>query len=621
MRDRALDNGLISLTAGFAPAEDSAWRALVEKTLNGASFDTRLVSKTYDGIDVQPLYTAANASPPLAENLRGRAAFDADRAWDIRAIVDHPDPENANALAIADLVGGATSLLVKIDPAGQHGVAITSEADLAKALDGVLFDLAPIALDAGYLGAEAARWLGTLAHSQTLRPHLHLHLDPIGAFARTGVSPGPIEAHLAEAAEVARDVPATTAFLASGQALHEAGGTDAQEIAAMAAAGLAYVKASVAAGDDLAAAITSVALGVAADANYFAGVAKFRAARAVWARVVGAMSRDANPARIEARSSRRMLSTLDPWVNMLRLTSAAVGASIGGADAIVLDPFTQPLGRPTTFARRQARNLQLVLMEEAHLGRVADPAGGAWYLETLTDQLARAAWALFQAIERQGGIIQALTSGFITDAVAQTNAARTADVAKRRAGLVGVSEFPNLMEGAVEVDPVDYARFAKPSPLMAKPGPDSACPPLAPHRSSEGFEHLRAKSKAMRPLPSAFLATLGAPRDYTGRAGFIRNMLAAGGIDCVLGEAVAYSAAQTPLVVICGSDAGYEGDGEAVARNLKAQGAKRVYLAGRPGDLEAGLKAAGVDGFIFAGMDIAAGLAVILQTFESGAAA
>ncbi len=613
-----MDDGAISLTAGFTAADEATWRALVDKTLGGAPFEKRLVSKTYDGIDIQPLYTAGNSAPPLPEDLRQRPPFDQERPWDIRAIVDHPDPGEANALAMADLEGGATSLLVKVDPTGQDGVAVASQADLERALDGVLFDLAPVALDAGYLGPEAATWLNAIAQAKTLKPHLHLHLDPLGAFAKTGVSPGPIKGHIAATAEAGVKLSAKTIFLASGLVVHEAGGTEAQEVAVMAACGFAYVKAAVAAGVDVSTAFGKIALGLSIDADYFMGVAKLRAARAVWARIKTASGGGSATAFVEARSSRRMLSTLDPWVNMLRLTSAAFGASIGGADAVVLDAFTQPLGRPTPFARRQSRNIQLVLMEEAHLGRVADPAGGAWYIETLTDRLARAAWALFQEIERRGGVVAALSSGFIAGEVETARRARSADVARRKTGVVGVSEFPNLAEAAVEVDVVNAASFAK-APSAVLPGSNSACPPLQPWRISAEFEDLRRRAKGMSGSPAAFLATIGAPRDYTGRVGFARNVMAVGGVDTVVGEVAAYKAVQTPIAVICGSDAGYAEQGVETAKALKAKGARRLYLAGRPGDLEAALRSAGVDDFVFVGSDIQSMLTGVLDHLGAGA--
>ena len=598
----ALSESTLSLASGFPAPDEAAWRALVDKTLNGAPFEKRLVSKTYDGLAIQPLYTAANAAPPLTGALRQKPAFDQDRAWDIRAIVDHPDLAAANALAMTDLQGGATSLLIKVDPTGCDGVAVASRADLERVLESVHLDLAPIALDAGFLGPQAAEWLGAAAEAKTLKPHLNLHLDPLSAFARAGSSPGPIEAHMQSAAQTAQRIGAETAFLASGQVVHEAGGTEAQEIGVMAAAGVAYAKAAVAAGMSAEAALERIALCLAADADYFTALAKVRATRIVWAKVAGAVTDGPIRARIEARSSRRMLSTLDPWVNMLRLTAAGFGAAVGGADSLVLEPFTQPLGRPTPFARRQARNTQLVLMEEAHLGRVADPAGGAWFIETLTDQIARAAWAFFQEIERQGGIAAALSSGVIADAVAKARDSRMADIAKRKTGLVGVSEFPNLAESSVELDLVDPKPFAKRSPDIAHPRADSACPPLTPWRASAAFEALRDRAKASS--PRAFLATLGAPKDYTARVGFARNLLAAGGIAAEVGDVTDYSAAEAPTAVICSSDDLYAQSAAEVAKALKTAGARRIYLAGRLGDLEAALKAAGVDDFLYAGGDI-----------------
>jgi methylmalonyl-CoA mutase len=475
-----------SLASGFPAPDDGAWRALMAKTLKDQPFET-LISKTYDGIAVQPLYTPRAVSV-LPETLRARTPLDGDRPWDIRVSVDHPDPADANRLALAELNGGATSLLLRIDPTGETGVAIGSRADLERVLAGVYLDLAPVALDAGFLGTTAAGWLADYAETQTLKPRLHLHLDPLSAFAQAGWSPGPIEAHLIDAGETARRIAAETAFLASGQVVHEAGGTEAQEVGFMAACGVAYAKAAVRAGLPVETALARIALGLSADADYFMTLAKLRAARIVWSKVAGAISPTRVTVRIEARASRRMLATRDPWVNMLRLTAAAFGAATGGADAILIEPFTQPLGRATPFARRQARNTQLVLMEEAHLGRVADPAGGAGFLEALTEEIARKAWALFQGIESRGGIVSALTSGSIAEAVGQARAARVADLEAKTTKILGVTVFPNADEAEVAVDPVDPSPFAKAAPRIAKPGPDGACPPLTPWRIAEAFE-------------------------------------------------------------------------------------------------------------------------------------
>ncbi len=598
-----MDDGVIPLASAFPAPDEAAWRRLVDKTLDGQSFDKRLVSRTYEGVRIEPLYTAANSSETLGEAERARAAADPNRAWDLRTSVDHPDPAAANELALTDLDGGAASLLIHVDPSGENGVAIAGRADLERVLEGVLLDLAPVALDAGYLGVQAADWLAEIAEARTLQPQLFLHIDPLSTFARTGASPSPIASHLIAAGQVARRIAAESSFLASGQVVHEAGGGEAQELGFMAAAALAYARAAMRAGATAEAAFSGIVLGLAADAEYFSTLAKLRAARAIWARITEAAVGRPLPARIEARSSRRMLSVLDPWVNMLRLTAAGFGAGVGGADAVTLDAFSQPLGRATHFARRQTRNTQLVLMEEARLGEVADPAGGAWFIEALTDQFARAGWAWMQKLEAAGGVVTALESGLIAADVAGVREARAADIAKRKTGLIGVSEFPDLSPRSVEIDMINAASCAKPSPRTAMPGPDSQCEPLPPWRMAGEFEVLRAKAAAMPVKPRVFLAVPGSPADYAARAGFARNLFAAGGIAAETGAPGDLDPNTTPLAVICSSDAVYANEAVAAAKALTARGAARVYLTGRPGALETELKAAGVTDFVFAGMD------------------
>jgi methylmalonyl-CoA mutase len=241
----------------------------------------------------------------------------------------------------------------------------------------------------------------------------------------------------------------------------------ADELGFMAASALAYAKALAGAGMSLDEAFARITLGLSADAQYFRTIAKLRAARIIWERITEACGVE-GPARIEARSSRRMLAAKGVWTNMLRLTIAGFGAATGGADAVVLGSFTDPLGLPTTFARRQSRNAQLVLMEEAHVGAVADPGRGAWFIESLTDQLARAGWAAFQAIEAAGGVVRALEAGV---------------VAKERVDeppVVGVSVFPNANDAPPAVETVNAADFSVEAPSPRLPGPDSTCPPLAP---------------------------------------------------------------------------------------------------------------------------------------------
>jgi len=345
-----------------------------------------------------------------------------------------------------------------------------------------------VALDAGWMGPDAANWLAVIAKGSPNAP-LAFHMDPISAFAEQGVSPGALSVHLNAAAQSAGRhagaYPRATAFLASGRTAHEAGGTEAQELALMAASAAAYVRVLM---DDegfsAADAFARIVLGLSAGKDVLLTIAKLRAARAIWARMAEIAGADP-VARIEARSSRRMLSRRDAWTNQLRLTAAGFAAGVAGADAVVLEPFTRPLGLAPDLARRQARNTQLVLMEEAALGRVADPAGGAWTLEALTDDLARAGWAAFQAIEAEGGVVESLKAGRFQQEVAAARDARMAAVAEKRSPLLGVTVFPNAHETAI---PIDTARV-DPKPFdVRQPGEDDRCAPLAPIRWAAAFE-------------------------------------------------------------------------------------------------------------------------------------
>ena len=465
-----MPDAVTALAAAFPPPDRAAWLAQVEKTLKGAGADT-LVSHTADGVEIQPLYGESDATAlPSWRRRHG------ERAWEVRSEVDLADPALANSFLLADLAGGADSVLVRL----------TGDEDLARALDGVLLEVAPVALDAGFAGPRAADALHAVAKaSPGALPALHM--DPLSALAAAGTSPGPVESHIISAATVgarlAEIYPQATLMLASGRVVHEAGGTEAQELAFALAAALSYARALVRAGLSMDRAFGGIVLGLAADDDYFLSIAKLRAARRLWARLAEACGAP-TPARIEARSSARMLTRADAWTNMVRLTAAGFAAAVGGADAIVLAPFTEPLGPPTSFARRQARNAQLVLMEEAHLGRVEDPAGGAGYIESVTDALAREAWALFQRVENAGGLARALEGGQVAAVVARAREALVADFREGRRKLLGVTDF----RSADDTPPETAAETPrKAGPDVRLPGPDTTCPPLTPWRFEEAL--------------------------------------------------------------------------------------------------------------------------------------
>lgn len=476
-----MDTGILALAAAFEPADKAAWLALVEKTLKGAGVES-LQGLTADGGLVEPLYTHS----PLARF--SPAPRTGDRAWDIRAVVAHPNPARANDQALEALTGGASSLLLRIDPTGERGVAVGTADDLRRVLDGVLTDLAPVALEAGFLGPTSADWLAGVAKASPVAP-LALNLDPLSAFARTGVSPGPIEAHVIAAAlaaaRLAETYPRASLFLASGGVAHEAGASPAWELAVAMTVALAYARAMTRAGIAQDEAFRRIVLGVSVDADALASIAKLRAARVLWDKITTACAIEA-PARLEVRSSDRMLTRADPWTNLVRLTSAGFAAAVGGADAVVLANFTDAIGLPSPLARRLARNTQLVLMEEAHVGVVADPAAGAWAVEAQTDDLARRAWTCVAAIEAAGGIVEALRSGVVAEAVAASRAAIADAIATKTLRVIGVTDFPDAKPTSPEIDSAQITPVAAPDPRL--PGPDSHCRPLTPVR----FEELAA---------------------------------------------------------------------------------------------------------------------------------
>lgn len=448
----------------FPTPSPADWKALAEKALKDRPIES-LIHLDADHLAVRPLYGAATGVRPLS----APRPSDADgRAWDLRTLVEGDEPAAVNAAVLADLEGGAASVVLK-------GAVLADSAPLTAALEGVALELAAVGLDAGLDGPEAANALA-VAGKGSPRAKLMFHMDPVSAFAETGEAPRPLEEHLTlvanTAARHAGAYPDARFFMAGGRVVHEAGGSIGQELAFAAANAVALVKAALEAGMAAEQALKGTVLGVAVDQEYFDSLAKVRALRLIWRSLSRAFGVE-TPAVIEARSSRRMLSARDPWPNLLRLTAAGFAGAVGGADAVVLDGFSRAGGRPDAFARRQARNTQLVLMEEAHVGRVDDPAAGSWFLDQRTRELAEAGWAEFQTIEAEGGIVEALRGHVIQPRVARARQTLEAALAGGAAQMVGVTKF-------VDADP-------RPAPVepdrpAAPDGGGDACVPLPPMR-------------------------------------------------------------------------------------------------------------------------------------------
>lgn len=690
----------------FPPVDYDRWRVIAEASLQGAPFEKKLVTHTYEGIDVQPIYTARDrlgepddegfpGLPPLVRGARPLGA--AVTGWDLRQEYAHPDVRVAAREIADDLHGGVASLLLRLDATARSGLDPDDRRaenvdgdglmlhrldDFRELLADVNLDEVGVALDAGAAFLPAAATLAALWRQRGVTPDRAggaFHADPLGALATTGQLPVTPAAALEQMADLAvwtaENFPRVRAVAVDTSPYHHAGATAAQDIAFAAATGVEYLRAMTTAGMDIDSAAAQTLFCLSVGTHHFLSIAKLRALRRVWSRVLEACRAEAGAAhgiatmQLQARTSDRVLTKRDPYVNLLRNTVGVFAAGIGGADVIISVPFDHMLGPPDAFSRRIARNTALILQEESHLNRVVDPAGGSWFLDTLTDQVADKAWTCFQKIERQGGMLAALQSGWVVEQIDSAFAPRARDIARRKEGITGVSEFPNVGEQREAREPPDTAALrraaadrvaearmnidaellaslttrtgrASAAVELAQAGasigqmaaalgfhdePSGPIPHLEPRSLAAPFEKLRDAGDAWLAAhgrrPTVFLANMGPVSHHTARATYAKNFFEAGGFEVVTsdGFADAESAAAAcqqsgaTVAVICSSDKLYAEYVPQVAPALKAAGARSVVLAGHPGDNEAPWREAGVDRFIFIKCDVLATLEELLR--------
>ncbi|MCB9921651.1 MAG: methylmalonyl-CoA mutase small subunit [Planctomycetaceae bacterium] len=691
----------------FPPVDYEQWRALVDESLQGVPFEKKLVTHTYEGIDVQPIYGRGDAVggsdplgfPGLPPFVRGAQPLGAvSTGWDLRQEHAHPDLAVTNQAILGDLKGGATSLLLRLDSAarngldpdqdsasmlaGRDGVMIYRVEDLDVALANVDLKSVAVAVESGTAFLPTAAILAALWQRRGVSCEDAagaFNADPLAALARNGQLPVAYPEALNSLAELAKwtahEYPRVTAVGVDTSPYHDAGATAAQDIAFGVATGVEYLRAMAAAGLDIDTAAGQILFRMGVGTHHFLAIAKLRAGRQLWSRVieVSGGQRESGAMRIHARTSNRVLTQRDPYVNLLRNTVAAFASGLGGADVITSVPFDAMTGLPSEFSRRVARNTVLVLREESHLNRVVDPAGGSWFLDQLTEQLADKAWKTFQDIERQGGMLAALQGGWVASQIDAAYAPRAKDIARRKEGITGVSEFPDIAEQRVEqvaVDPgelraaasarITLARLedaavtkcvrsgdgAKSHPVCSQlleaalsgatigqlarasgfhHTPTEPIPALEARSFAEPFEELRDASDAWQDAhghrPRVFLANMGPVAHHTARAAYAKNFFEAGGFEVVGNEgfdsadkaAKAFADSGANIAVICSSDKLYSDFVPQVAPQLKQAGARSVILAGFPGDNAAAWQAAGVDRFIFIKCDVLETLRELLQ--------
>jgi methylmalonyl-CoA mutase len=630
-------------------ADEAEWRRRVADILKGADFEKRLVSRSLDGIAIGPIYTAAAGSPVAG----------GQRPWHILQRLDIPDATTASAQALADLEGGADGLVLSVmtaHAARGHGLDLDTLDDLDAALAGVRLDIIDLRVDPSPAGRVMAAMLAALVERRRLDPaalRLAFGVDPIGLFAGSGVLARPWETVAGRFRDLVGVMigkgfrgPFATA---DGRIWHDAGATEAQELAYVLATAVAYLRALEQNGLPLETAREAVDATLVADTDQFMSIAKFRAFRRLWAEIeAGCGLSPAAPVALHAETSWRGLTRHDASVNLLRHASAVFAAGIGGADSITVTPHSAAQGLPDAFARRLARNAQIILIEEAHLAKVGDPAAGSGAFEALTDSLAAAAWTLFQEAEAAGGMVASLAAGIPQRRIAEARARRSTLVRTRRLPLIGASEFPILDEAAPAV-----MQSAKPRalpPMAARPGarldfaaivdafckgmskrevgPNegqaATCEMLVPTRLSEPFEMFRDRAETWASShgrrPEVALVGLGSLADHSPRLNFAGNLFAVGGFSAAAhtlplaheadtatrAAELAAAAGNAALICLCGSDEAYAASAAPVARALAGAGAKAIWLAGKPGPDESRQREAGISGYVFAGCDAVA---------------
>jgi methylmalonyl-CoA mutase len=606
----------LTLAAQFPAASREQWEKLVVGVLDKSGARGLLpdaaaqeLTVTVGGIPIAGIYGPDELAasdvpdagfPGFAPFVRGRRPEGTLGGWDVRALFDQSDPSLAREQVLSDLENGVTSIWLRV---GESGFPVSA---LPEVLTSVLLDLAPVVLDAGPDAIAAARAFLELAERRGVALASltgNLGLDPLGLAARTG-EPADLEPAAAfVAGQVKSGAGQLRSLVVDGLAFHDAGASEAQELGASLAAGVTYLRALAAVGLSAEQACGQLEFRYAATDDQFLTIAKLRAARRLWSRVAAACGAPAEQqGQLQhAVTSWPMMTRRDPYVNMLRTTIAAFAAGVGGADAVTVLAFDAAIGIPDDLGRRIARNTQALLLEESHVAAVIDPAGGSWYVESLTDALAHAGWAEFQAIEEAGGLPQALADGVVAERIASHRRERQHKLAVREDAITGVSEFPQLQEKSLE-------RQA-PAPLPAGG--------LLRIRWAERHEAMRERADYFAVQhghpPAVLLVPLGSPRAAAARLAFAGDLLRPAGIDAAVleeagdqmsGEALAEALTRngTTVACLCATDGAYASSAAEVADALRRAGATHVLLAGQP----KAASEAKIDTFIFRGCDAVA---------------
>ena len=625
----------LSFASEFPPVGYDQWQAEATAELKGVSVEKKLVHQTLDGIGIQPLYTAADwpsdcdasGFPGFIPMTRGSQPLGhAAEGWDIHQEHLHPQPTEANKTILQDLQHGVTSIRLRLDAAasagldasdneaaelcGHDGVMAYSLGDFDAVLNGVRLDIAPVSLDAGGGFLPSAALLAALLRQRKVEAkavRCGFNADPLGALMSEGQLSVSLDVALEQMADLAAwtaaNYPHATAVQVSTEAYHHAGASSTQDLAFATATALEYLRAMTRAGLDFDNAASQIAFSMSVGCQFFQAIAKLRALRKMWAKVITACNGSetaARTTRIHIRTSRRVLTRHDPWINLLRNTVCCFAGAVGGADAITTAPLDAAIGLSDEFSRHLARNTQIIALEESHLNRIIDPAGGSWFLERFTDQLAERGWLLLRQIEEHGGMVRAATDGWVAQQIGSVEVTRERNLATRRQVVTGISEHPLLSEQQLvrpQLDPVRLRAEASARLVSWRRDHPCATPvaeltqvakqtsrklgalteaavraaeagatlgeisaairgvreeparaqPLAVHPYAAAYEELRDASDryvartGKRPL--VFLANIGTPAEFIARSSYALNFFEAGGFQVINNEGFSDQAA------------------------------------------------------------------------------
>jgi methylmalonyl-CoA mutase len=595
----------------FEPTSYEAWKAEAESSLKGADFNKKLFTKTYEGITLHPIYTQKDVDainqvssfPGSTDYLRGvDAAGYLAEPWAIAQAVKAVCPKKANEEVLHELEKGATAVNLTI---GDKGVKVETAEDVKTLFAGVDLTKVSVQLDCG---ASSLKVLELMAAAGIDLKALKgcVGGDIFGTLLADGMLTASVaDLYDAMAKGVKLASGARTVYV-NGNVYANGGANAVQEIAYCMATAVAYINALVERGVDVDTAASSIRFGFSLGSNFFMEIAKIRAARMVFAQIVAAFggSEEAQKINVFARTSSFTKTVFDPYVNILRSTTETFSGVVGGINALEVAPLDEPFGSSDEQTKRIARNIQVMMQNEFNLLQPVDPAGGSWYVETITAELANAIWTKFQGVEAAGGIEAVIANGSVQDDVAAVLAERFQKLDTRADSAVGTNMYPNVLEKKLERPAVEAPVVTGTPVVTAKK--------IEAHRWTERFEALRERTLSYEARTGKtvdiFLANMGPIPQHKARADFAAgffevahfNMLRNNGFETVEACADAAVKSGAPVAVICSTDATYPELVPALTKAIKAQKPDMtVMVAGAPAaEYKDAYLAAGVDDFV-----------------------